>query len=329
MVQTLTVGTLALVIEAAIGYPNWLQRSLGHPVQAFGWLIAWLERHLNVGTASDRARRLMGCFSLIVLVGAAWLTGVVIDHATSSLLPPVPALILRGIIASTLLAQRSLYQHVEAVGVALRRGGITEARTAVSSIVGRNPQALDEAGVLRAAIESLAENFSDAVVAPVFWCVLLGLPGLLVYKAVNTADSMIGHRTARFAAFGWASARFDDVLNLPGSRLSVLWLILAAGATKGASAFTVFRTVQRDATKHRSPNAGWPEAAMAGALGLRLNGPRVYGETRVEDAWMGEGSSQTSILDLSRSLLLYRKACFAQLVVATTCIIGLAVPTSF
>ena len=165
-------------------------------------------------------------------------------------------------------------------------------RRAVSQIVGRDTQELDEAAVCRAAIESLAENFSDGVVAPLFWMVLAGLPGALAYKAINTADSMIGHKSPRHLAFGWASARCDDLVNLPASRLAALWLVLAAGAARPVAGAAALATVRRDASHHRSPNAGWPEAAMAGALGIRLSGPRIYDGVTVEERWVGEGNSE-------------------------------------
>jgi adenosylcobinamide-phosphate synthase len=166
----------------------------------------------------------------------------------------------------------------------------------------------DAAGVARAAIESLAENFSDAVVAPVFWMAIAGLPGAALYKAINTADSMIGHRTPRHAAFGWAAARLDDLVNLPASRLSALLLIVAAALSKKTSAGAAWRAVRRDAPRHRSPNAGYPEAAMAGALGLALAGPRAYGGVPVEDATMGDGHRKADAADIRRALTLYRAA---------------------
>ncbi len=215
------------------------------------------------------------------------------------------------LLASTLLAQRSLHDHVRAVADALQTGGLEAGRTAVSMIVGRNPASLDEAGVARAAIESLAENYSDGVVAPALWLAIAGLPGGVAYKAINTADSMIGHRTARYAAFGWAAARLDDLINLPASRLSALFLILGALAT-GASPLGALRAIRGDAHRHRSPNAGWPEAAMAGALGLRLAGPRVYGDTLVDDAFMGSGRREVTAADIDRALLVYKAACAAQ-----------------
>ena len=188
----------------------------------------------------------------------------------------------------------------------------------VSRIVGRNPETLDEPGVCRAAIESLAENFSDGVIAPVFWYVLLGLPGIAIYKIVNTADSMIGHRTPRHEAFGWASARLDDWLNLPAARLTALILTAAAFMTRSMSAARTWQTVRRDAGKHRSPNAGWPEAAMAGALDLRLAGPRIYGETLIQDAYMGDGRADAALDDAERALDLFHTAC-----VILSCVIGL------
>jgi adenosylcobinamide-phosphate synthase len=182
-------------------------------------------------------------------------------------------------------------------------------------IVGRNPASLDEAGVARAAIESLAENFSDGVVAPLFWMAVAGLPGAALYKAANTADSMIGHKTPRHLAFGWAAARFDDLINLPASRLCALWLVIAAALVPGASARGAVDAIRRDAVKHTSPNAGWPEAAMAGALGFALAGPRVYGETRIEAATMGDGRRDLGAGDIRKALTLWRVALVVQGVV--------------
>ena len=190
--------------------------------------------------------------------------------------------------------------------------GLEEGRRAVAKIVGRNRDVLDESGVARATIESLAENFSDGVVAPILWTALGGLVGGALYKAINTADSMIGHRNERYAAFGWGAARLDDLINLPASRLAALWLVLAALLTREASGRDAARAIWRDASHHRSPNAGWPEAAMAGALGLKLAGPRVYGDTLVDDAFMGEGRSEADAADMRRALQLYRRACMIE-----------------
>jgi adenosylcobinamide-phosphate synthase len=212
------------------------------------------------------------------------------------------------LVASTLLAQRSLHRHVADVAAALAAGGVGAGREAVAHIVGRDTAALDASGVTRAAIESLAENFSDAVVAPVFWMAIGGLPGAALYKAINTADSMIGHRTQRHEAFGFAAARLDDLVNLPASRLSAVLLIAAAALSRNASPGAAWRAVRRDAGKHRSPNAGYPEAAMAGALGLSLAGPRAYGGAVVQDAFMGDGRREADATDIRRALALYRIA---------------------
>jgi adenosylcobinamide-phosphate synthase len=216
------------------------------------------------------------------------------------------------VLLTALLAQRSLYDHVSAVATALDRYGLDGGREAIRHIVGRDSQSLDEDGVGRAAIESLAENFSDGVVAPVFWFLVLGLPGICAYKAVNTLDSMIGHRSDRYRAFGWAAARLDDVANLVPARLAGLLIAIAAVLTTRASGKDALMTMVRDARKHRSPNAGWPEAAMAGALDLSLAGPRQYGGERVEDAWIGEGSEDAGANDIRRALGLFVVACLVE-----------------
>lgn len=294
----------ALLLEAAAGYPGPLFRAIRHPVVWAGALIGWLDRTLNQEGLPPADRRSRGVLAVAVLLaasaGPAWvLQGLL----------PWPLLV---VLAATLPAQRSLHAYVAAVGDALRDGGLPAGRRAVAHIVGRNPDTLDEAAVLRAAIESLAENFSDGVVAPAMWGLVAGLPGMVAYKAVNTADSMIGHLTPRHRAFGWAAARLDDLVNLPASRLSILWLVLAAAVQRDASPGAALRAVRRDARQHRSPNAGWPEAAMAGALGLRLAGPRTYGTVTVADAWMGDGRAEATLDDLRRALALYRTACAMQ-----------------
>ncbi len=295
------LAAAALLIEAAAGYPDAVYRAIGHPVTWMGALLAALETRLNQG----RARRLAGAATLLALLAAAALPALALQSALAGSRIGFEVL---AVAASTLLAQRSLYAHVKAVADALDAEGIDGGRRAVARIVGRDPAALDEAGVARAAIESLAENFSDGVVAPLFWLVIAGLPGAAAYKAANTADSMIGHRNARYREFGWAAARFDDLVNLPASRLATLWLALAAGAGAGEA----WTAVRRDAGAHRSPNAGWPEAAMAGALGLKLAGPRVYGGVTVEDAFMGDGRREADSADIRAALRLYVRACGIQ-----------------
>jgi len=302
--MAVTLALLALLIEAIVGYPDRLVRAIGHPVIWIGRLISILDRTLNHEGMSNARRRAAGAVALLIIIAVAATVGYVLQHGLL-LLPLGIAPV--AILASAFIAQRSLYDHVVRVAAALEQDGIAAGREAVSHIVGRDPEALDEAAVARAAIESLAENFSDGVVAPVFWLAVGGLAGGTVYKAINTADSMIGHRTPRHQAFGFAAARLDDLVNLPASRLSALLIIAAAAVTAGASAAGAWRAVARDAHRHRSPNAGYPEAAMAGALGLALAGPRVYGGVQVEDAMMGDGRRDATAADIRAALTLYQR----------------------
>jgi adenosylcobinamide-phosphate synthase len=303
--MTVTLTLCALLIEAVVGYPDRLVRSIGHPVTWIGRLIGVLERHCNSDTAKPVQRRAFGIITLFLVVSIVAVVAFVIERGL--LLLPI-GLAGVGFLASTLIAQRSLHEHVAGVADALEQAGAEGGRQAVAHIVGRDTEALDEAGIARAAIESLAENFSDGVVAPVLWMLIAGLPGAAVYKAINTADSMIGHRTSRYHAFGWAAARVDDLVNLPASRLSALLIIGAAAVTKEASASAAWRAARRDARRHRSPNAGYPEAAMAGALGLALAGPRNYGGVPVDDAFMGNGRRAAAASDIRAALGLYRRA---------------------
>jgi adenosylcobinamide-phosphate synthase len=292
------LAVLAMLIELCVGYPQPLLVVIGHPVTWMGRLIAATDRALN--REGDR-----GVIAVLILLAVVASTAVIVQRELLRLPFGLAAL---AVIASTLIAQRSLYQHVANVAIALDKEGVNGGRAAVSHIVGRDTAALDEAGVARAAIESLAENFSDGVVAPVLWMVIVGLPGAALYKAINTADSMIGHRTPRYQAFGWAAARLDDLVNLPASRLTALLLIVAAALTRNCPVAQSWRVVWRDAPRHRSPNAGYPEAAMAGALGLSLAGARSYGGVPVEDAAIGDGRRQADAADIRRALALYRFA---------------------
>jgi adenosylcobinamide-phosphate synthase len=303
--MTVVLTFIAMLIELCLGYPLAVQRAIGHPVTWIGRLIAWLDRTLNRETATPQARRAAGVAAILILLAVV---GVIAGLLQSTLLRLPFGILAAGLVASTLVAQRSLHRHVADVAAALEAGGVAAGRQAVAHIVGRDTEKLDGAGVARAAIESLAENFSDAIVAPAFWMAIGGLPGSALYKAINTADSMIGHRSPRYEAFGWAAARLDDLVNLPASRLSALLLVAAAALSRNGSADAAWRAACRDAAKHRSPNAGYPEAATAGALGLSLAGPRAYGGTLVEDAFMGDGRREADAADIRRALALYRTA---------------------
>ncbi|MGH6866928.1 MAG: adenosylcobinamide-phosphate synthase CbiB [Methyloceanibacter sp.] len=298
------LALLALLIELTIGYPDAIAKRIGHPVTWMGALIGWLDRRLNRNSASPETRRTAGAGALFVLLVIVGAIAFLIEY--SLLLLPF-GIIAVSILCSTLIAQRSLYMHVARVAGALEDGDLAKARGAVAHIVGRDTAKLDEAGVARAAIESLSENFSDGVVSPVIWIAFAGLTGGALYKAINTADSMIGHRTERYEQFGKSAAQLDDLVNLLGSRLSTL-LIVAAALTRGASASGAWKAAWRDASKHASPNAGYPEAAMAGALGLALGGPRAYEAKKVEGAWLGDGRREAKASDVLAALDLYGRA---------------------
>lgn len=261
---------LAMLLDALLGEPKWLWDRVPHPAVLTGRAISYLEVRLNSG----KDRRAKGMLLVAGLTLGAWIIGAIFAG-----LGPIAEIL----IGAVLIAQRSLADHVADVARALRLS-LGDGRMMVARIVGRDVKALDRSGVARGAIESAAENLSDGVVAPVFWFALLGLPGLLTYKAINTADSMIGYRTPRYEAFGWAAARLDDLVNWPAARLTAI-LIAAAHLRPDA-----MRLAARDAALHRSPNAGWPEAAMASVLGVALSGPRSYdGQMREEPYINPEG----------------------------------------
>lgn len=304
--MSVPLAFLSLLVERVIGYPEPLLKAIGHPVIWIGKLVSLLDNRLNRADLPPEERRQKGTTALVVLIVVSGLVAAVIVGLLS-LLPF--GVVFIALVATSLLAQQSLGEHVADVANALDNGGIVFGRIAVARIVGRDPDKLDHAGVSRAAIESLAENFSDGVVAPAFWLGVGGLVGATVYKAVNTADSMIGHHSEKYEEFGRATARFDDLVNLPASRLSGLLIVCAAFLVAGASHRNAWLVMRRDAKKHRSPNAGWPEAAMAGALGLALAGPRVYGGITVDDATMGEGGRrEATSADIRTALKLYRIA---------------------
>lgn len=297
-------AALALLIERFTGYPKALHMKVGHPVEWMGRLIDWLDNALNKQSQPAAVQKLSGVAALLLLLIAcfipAWIVSVILARLDSGW-------IIEALIATAFFAQKSLRQHVRQVFVGLGHS-LAEGRRAVSMIVGRDTSRLDESGISRAALESLAENTADGVVAPALWYALLGLPGLVLYKAINTADSMIGHKTERHLHFGWAAARLDDLVNLPASRLTGALFAAAAWITSKESAEKAWHAMWRDAPKHQSPNAGWPEAAMAAALGLRFGGPRSYEGTMIDLPWMGEGRRDLTRQDIRRGLRLYGRA---------------------
>lgn len=292
---------VALAVEAAVAWPARLHARIGHPVTWLGALIGALEARLNDPARPERSRRARGAAAALAVIGLAAAAG----WAVQAALPAGWAgTLLLGLAMWPLVAVRSLHDHVAAVARPLAGGDLPAARAAVAMIVGRDPARLNEAGIARAATESLAENASDGVIAPVVWGLVAGLPGIAAYKAVNTLDSMIGHRTPRHEAFGWAAARIDDAANWLPARLTAGLVALAAGRRAGAA----LACARRDARRHRSPNAGWPEAAMAGALGVRLSGPRVYGARLADEPWLNPAAPDPGPDDLRRGLGLYRRA---------------------
>ena len=319
----MTTSALALVIEAASGYPPNLFARAGHPVTWMGAGIAALDRRFNRAGDAPLRRRGAGFLTLAALLVVVGGAAVMLQTVALTLLPRSLAVLVLGLVASSCLAQRSLDEHVRAVAEALETRGLAAARGRVAMIVGRDTASLDEAGVARAAIESLAENFADGIVAPALWIAIAGLPGGLAYKAVNTADSMVGHRTPRHGSYGFAAAKLDDAVNWPAARLAGLWLVLAAGLSREASATAAWRIMVRDARGHASPNAGWPEAAMAGALGIRLGGARVYAGRLVEDSAMGDGTRMVGAPTIRQALRVYRTACVLQIAVLALCSVSL------
>lgn len=301
---------VACVLDVAIGWPEALFRRIGHPVTWIGAFISWLEARWNEG--SPRGRLSRGALTVVAVLGCVLLLAGIAQF----LLPyGLPGVILGGVLAWPLVALRSMHDHVAAVARPLAVGDMAGARHAVSMIVGRDPAQLDAAGVSRAALESLAENTSDGIVAPVFWGLVAGLPGIAAYKAINTLDSMIGHRNARYEYFGKIAARLDDLANLVPARITGLLFALVSGRAGKA-----LRAVSRDARHHRSPNAGWPEAAMAGALNVRLSGPRVYGDRISQEPWLNGEAPDPQARDVVRGLALFRRAMFALLMLLAICV---------
>jgi adenosylcobinamide-phosphate synthase len=307
--EHLLILILALLLDRIIGDPDWLWQRLQHPVVLFGKAISFFDRHFNAVHLPDLVRRRNGVMSIVALLFGAAVAGWAV-HGLLAFFGWFGILVEAGLVA-IFLAQKSLADHVGEVSSALRSEGLEGGRRAVSRIVGRDPETLDEPGVCRAAIESLAENFSDGVVAPALWYGVFGLPGLFIYKMLNTADSMIGHKSETYIDFGWAAARLDDVANWPAARLSILLIAAGALVKKGISALgNTIRVAVRDGGLHRSPNSGRPEAAMAGALDIQLAGPRVYGGEVVREPMInGSGRDTATVSDVEAGISIFYSAC--------------------
>ena len=318
---------LALLLDAVFGEPHWLWKRVPHPVVLIGRLIGWLDKRWNLATKSDAWRTGTGLVALcvvLVVVGAITLGVLALAQAVH----PVLALIVQVLVGTVFLAQRSLHDHVADVYRSLKAGDLPTARKALSMIVGRKTESLNEEGVTRAALESLAENHSDGVVAPAFWFLIGGAPGIALYKAINTADSMIGYRTKRHRAFGWASAKLDDAVNWLPARLSVGLIALGVLGAKllrypVALALPPASTVWHDAPTHASPNAGWPEATYASALGVALGGPRIYPDHTVDAPYINDAGRKALVADDIRGgLLLFQATCAATLVLVAAIVLA-------
>lgn len=297
-------AALALLVERLFGYPKPLYDKIGHPVEWFGTVLKKLEALLYDPQAEPMQARIRGLAVLLALLLIVTIPAVFVASILSTL---KFGWIVEALLATALIAQHSLYEHVSAVGKGLDIS-LNEGRKAVARIVGRDPAALDESGIVKGTLESLAENASDGIVAPVLWYALLGLPGIVAYKAINTADSMIGHKSERYIYFGWAAARLDDLINLPASRLTGFLFAAAAAWNDQERGKLAVLAMWRDAPKHQSPNAGWPESALAASLGVKFGGPRSYEGARVDLPWMGEGRETLNRDDIRKGLRLYGTA---------------------
>ena len=287
---------LALLIEIAVGWPDRLFATIKHPVVWIGCLITYLEKRFNTASDSASRRYVYGVATSFVVISSSVIAAIVI-----SLLLPNNLLGwgLEALIASSLLASRSLYVHVNAVAKPLQEQNLPAARESLSHIVGRDTEALDQSMIAGAAIESLAENASDGVYAPLFWGVLLGLPGIAAYKAINTLDSMIGHRSTRYIDYGRFAAKLDDAVNLLPARITALLIAIVGGS------LSAFGAIASDARNHRSPNAGWPEGAMANALNIRLSGPRLYNNEMSDEPWLNSGGNEPQPSDVRKALRIF------------------------
>ena len=292
---------LAILLDRLLGYPRPIQNKIGHPVEWVGALLTKIEGFLNTTGIGPARLKVRGSATLLILLISVAIPTALISAFLAQF---AYGWAVNALLATSLVAQQSLRLHIQAVSQGLSNS-LDEGRKAVSRVVGRDPESLDESGVAKAALESLAENTSDGVVAPIFWYALLGLPGIAIYKAINTADSMIGHKSERYLHFGWAAARLDDLVNLPASRLTGLLFASVAALGEPKRGLAALKTMWRDASKHRSPNAGWPEAALAAILGVSLGGPRSYQRELVDLPWMGDGRKDLTRSDIEAGLRVF------------------------
>lgn len=296
----------AILLDWVVGGMTWIYKVIPHPVAMIGAIIGRLDRKLNREGRSEGARKIRGALTSLFVISLA----IGIGYAVQRGLERLPhGWLAEVVIVAVLLAQRSLFDHVGAVAKGLKQNGLKGGREAIRHIVSRDPMSLDDHGVARSAIESLSENFSDGVVAPAFWYLIAGLPGILGYKAINTLDSMIGYKTDRHRAFGMVAARIDDAANWIPARISGFIMVVAAVFSPGASPAKAFRVMIRDARKHKSPNAGWPEAAMAGALDFAIGGPRKYPGGITVGTWIGDGRARLGHQDIRRAQMLFAVSC--------------------
>ena len=306
-------AVIALIIDRIIGWPDWLFQRISHPVVAIGQLIRWCDKLLNKTDRSLSIRRASGIITVFIVIGICLFVALIISHFIPN---GLLGIILTSLLIWPWIAAKSLSDHVVKVALALAASDSNAARTAVSMIVGRNTKTLDNFGIARASLESLSENTSDGIVAPLFWTVLFGLPGLFVYKAINTMDSMIGYQTEDYEAFGWAAAKLDDLANYLPARLT--GLIFALTATQPIYSIAI---MWRDASKHRSPNAGWPESGFAAALNIRLSGPRDYEGTKSSDEWLHEEGENPTEKDIVLGLKHYNRLLNWLIVVVVTILV--------
>jgi len=306
VLDTTVIAVIAMLVDGVVGDMNWLFSRIAHPIAMLGRMIDLFDRRLNRENRDKMTRLILGLIVTFVVVAFATAVGLLVSWLART----APFAWLVEVIAVViLLAQRSLYDHVLAVAHALGDDGLAKGRAAVRHIVGRDPETLDLHGIARASIESLAENFADGVVAPLFWYLVLGLPGMFAYKAINTLDSMIGYRSPKYASFGLVAARLDDAVNWMPARIAVLPIAVAALFVPAANPLSALRVIWRDAKRHPSVNAGWPEAAMAGALDLSLGGPRQYPGGVNEVVWIGDGNPRAHVEYIRRALHLFGIAC--------------------